>query len=336
MIEWMQDIRFADPWFFLLLLLIPAYLYLQRKKPIERRVTWRISTLEGISRKPSGRARWMFLLPVLRMLGFIALVIALARPQTGFSNKRVYAEGIDIMLALDVSPSMYAIDFKPNRMEAAKAAAIEFIEGRPNDRIGLVVFAGEAFTQCPATLDHLMLKQQVETADNWYLKDGTAIGDGLFMAVNRLADSTQTGTKVIILLTDGVRVGGKFSPLDAANAAQQLNMRVYTIGVGTQTNRPIPVVDKNGRRIFELDPRISFDAPMLQEVAGMTGGKYFEATSKEKLIEVYKEIDQIEKQKISVDITQRYDEHYFYFALVGLIFLLAEIILTNTLFRSLT
>ncbi len=334
--DWLTDIRFADPWFFLLLLIIPVYVYLQRQGKVQPYVLFRMSTLKGIPSRPGGKARFMFVIPVLRLIAFILLVIALARPQTDFSNRRIYAEGIDIMLALDVSPSMYAIDFKPNRMEAAKVAAKEFIDGRPNDRIGLVVFAGESFTQCPATLDHELLKQQVDNADNWYLKDGTAIGDGLFMAVNRLADTTQLSTKVIILLTDGVRVGGKFSPLDAATGAKQLNMRVYTIGVGTQTNHPIPVVDKNGRRIFELDPRISFDAPMLTEVAKMTGGKYFEATSKEKLIEVYKEIDKIEKEKISVDITERNDEHYFYFALIGFIALLAEIILSKTIFRTLT
>lgn len=336
MIAWLTDIRFADPWFFLLLLGIPLYLYFRKRLERNRFVRLQMSTLGGISKKSSGRVRFMFVLPLLRMLTFISVVIALARPQTNFSNSRLYAEGIDIMLALDVSPSMYAIDFKPNRMEAAKVAAQAFIDERPNDRIGLVVFAGEAFTQCPATLDHNLLKTQVEQADNWFLKDGTAIGDGLFMAVNRLADSTNTSKKVIILLTDGVRVGGKFSPLDAAQAAKQLNMRVYTIGVGSKSNSPIPVVDKNGRRIFELDPKISYDEPMMQEIAKMTGGAHFKASSPESLITVYQEIDKIEKQKIEVDITRRNEEHYFYFALAAVICLLIEIILSQTLFRSLT
>lgn len=336
MISLFENIRFEDPWFFLLLIAVPGYLFFLKRYAGDKFVSFKISSVEGFGNQVSPKIKWMRILPILRLTAFILLVIALARPQTGFSNRKISAEGIDIILALDVSPSMYAIDFKPNRMESAKLAAIEFIDSRPNDRIGLVVFAGEAFTQCPATLDHNMLKAQVETADNWYLKDGTAIGDGLFMAVNRLSDTVGLATKVIILLTDGVRIGGNFSPIDAANAAQQLNIRTYTIGVGTESSTPIPVVDKNGRRIFELDPRISFDEPMLQEVAKITGGQYFKANSKEKLSSIYKEIDTIEKQKFEVNITQRYDEHYFYFALIGLILLVTEIILSNTIFRSLT
>lgn len=334
--SWLTDIRFADPWFLLLLAGIPVYLYFRMTIERKKYVSMRMSTTSGIPPKAMGKARLMPILLILRLLAFTLLIIALARPQTSYSNRKMYSEGIDIMMALDVSPSMYAIDFKPNRMEAAKVAAKEFIDGRPNDRIGLVVFAGEAFTQCPATLDHNLLKQQVDNADSYYLKDGTAIGDGLFMAVNRLADTTNPSQKVIILLTDGVRIGGKFSPLDAANGAKQLNMRVYTIGIGTNTDRPIPVVDKNGRRVFELDPRISFDAPMLQEVAKMTGGSYFEADSKEKLVEIYQEIDKIEKQRFSVDVTRRYDEHFFWFAMGGLICILLEIILSKTVLRTLT
>jgi len=336
MTEIIQNIRFEDPWFLLLLLAVPFYFIYLKRNPNTKFVSFKISSVAGFGKKVPSKIKWMRLLPILRISAFILLVIAIARPQTGFSNKKISAEGINIILALDVSPSMYAIDFKPNRMEAAKVAAMEFIDSRPNDKIGLVVFAGEAFTQCPATLDHNLLKAQVETADNWYLKDGTAIGDGLFMAVNRLADTANLNTKVVILLTDGVRIGGNFSPIDAANAAQQLNIRTYTIGVGTESSVPIPVVDKNGRRIFDLDPRISFDESVLKEVASITGGQYFKATSNEKLTDIYKEIDTIEKQKFDVDITQRYDEHFFYFALIGLLLLITAIVLTNTIFRSLT
>ncbi|HMU68661.1 MAG TPA: VWA domain-containing protein [Chitinophagales bacterium] len=334
--SFLSDIQFADPWFLLLLAGIPVYVYFRSK--IERRkfVAMRMSTTSGIPKAPQGKAKFMSVLLILRLLAFALIVIAMARPQTSYSNSRMYSNGIDIMLALDVSPSMYAIDFKPNRMEAAKTAAKEFIDSRPNDRIGLVVFAGEAFTQCPSTLDHNLLKEQVDNADNYYLKDGTAIGDGLFMAVNRLADSTNISQKVIILLTDGVRVGGKFSPLDAANGAKELNMRVYTIGIGTNTNSPIPVFDKNGRHIFDLDPRISFDAPMLKNVASITGGSYFEADSKEKLTDIYQQIDKIEKTKFSMDISRRYDEHFYWFAVGGLICILLEVILSKTIFRTLT
>jgi len=337
MIESLQDIRFADPWFFLALLAIPIYIWYAAKQHRRKYVEFRIPSLAAVkaSKKPA-RVKWIASLLVLRILSFILIVIALARPQTGFSNKKITSEGIDIMLAIDISSSMYAIDFRPNRMAAAKEAAKEFIDARPTDRIGLVVFAGEAFTQCPATLDHDLLKKQIDEADNWQLEDGTALGDGLFMAVSRLSDTTHISTKVIILLSDGVRTAGKFSPIDAANAAKQLSMRVYTIGVGSETNRPIPVVDKNGRAIYELDPRISFDEPTLVEVSKITGGQYFRVTTKEKLSDVYREIDQIEKQKMQVDITKRYDEQFHYFALAGILFLLMELILANTLFRTLT
>lgn len=336
--DFIQDIRFEDPWFFLLLMLLPLYIYYYKNRARNKYVEFKISSLGGLQKQnfTPAKIKWLPSLFILRILSFIMIVIALARPQTGFSNKKISSEGIDMMLSLDVSTSMYAIDFRPNRMEAAKVAAKEFIDSRPGDRIGLVVFAGETFTQCPATLDHELLKTQVDNADNWYLQDGTAIGDGLFMAVNRLADTSNLSTKVIILLTDGVRMGGKFSPLDAANAAKQLNIRVYTIGVGSETNTPIPVVDKNGRRVFDLDPRISFDETTLKEIANITGGTYFKATSKEKLSEVYSEIDTIEKQKIDVDITRRYDEQFHLFALAGFILLLFELILTHTIFRSVT
>ena len=338
MSDLLKDIRFDDPWFFLLLLMVPVFIIYDNKRSRKKLVEFKISTIEiaDSGKNVSLKIKWIPLLLILRILAFILIVIALARPQTGFSNKKISSEGIDIMLSLDISASMYAIDFKPNRMEAAKDAAKEFIDGRPGDRIGLVVFAGETFTQSPPTLDHELLKAQVDHADDFYLLDGTAIGDGLFMAVNRLADTANLSTKVIILLTDGVRMGGKFSPIDAANAAKQLNIRVYTIGVGTDTGMPIPVVDKNGRRIFELDPRISFDESTLKQVADITGAQYFKATSKEKLLEVYKAIDQIEKQKLQVDITQRYDEQFYYLALAGIILLMMELILRNTIFRSLT
>ncbi|HPE98151.1 MAG: VWA domain-containing protein [Chitinophagales bacterium] len=332
--EWISDIAFADPWYFLLLLVIPLYLFLRKKWLRRTRVPFMISTGAGVH-TGTWRTRFIWIPEALRMLAIASAVIALARPQTGFSNRNVTTEGIDIVMALDISSSMYAIDFQPNRITAAKEAAKEFIDNRPNDRIGLVVFAGETFTQCPITLDHLLLKTLVDDADNWQLEDGTAMGDGLFMAVNRLADTTQLNTKVVILLTDGVRTAGEFSPLDAANAAAQLNIRVYTIGVGSKSNAPIPVVDKNGRNIYDLDPRISFDEESLQQIADITGGQYFRATSKEKLKEVYREIDSIEKQKVEVSVTRRYDERFHIFALIAIIALMFELLLRFTIFKSL-
>lgn len=329
-------ITFADPWFLILLLCIPAFLFYQYHSK-NKFVEFTASTIHHIKDDlGTARSKWIHILPALRMLSFAFAVIALARPQAGFSNKKVTTEGIDIVLALDISSSMYAVDFKPNRMTAAKEAAKEFVKARSSDRIGLVVFAGESFTQCPITLDHLLLENQIDIVDNWQLEDGTAIGDGLFMAVNRLTDTTHLSTKVIILLTDGVRTAGEYSPQDAADAAEQLNIRVYTIGVGSETNRPIPVVDKSGRMIYELDPRISFDEPSLKEIAENTGGLYFRATSKEKLTEIYKEIDNIERQKVEVNVTKRYEEKFYLFAMLAFVCLLIEIILSQTIFRTLT
>ena len=330
------QVTFADPWFLLLLVCIPVLMYLQYRSK-KKFVVFTSSTIHNIKNNlQTPRSRWKHILPVLRILSFACAVIALARPQAGFSNKKITTEGIDIVLAMDISSSMYAVDFKPNRMTAAKEAAKEFVNARNSDRIGLVVFAGEAFTQCPITLDHILLENQIDIVDNWQLEDGTAIGDGLFMAVNRLMDTTQLSTKVIILLTDGVRTAGEYAPQDAAYAAEQLNIRVYTIGVGSETNRPIPVVDKSGRMLYELDPRISFDEASLKEIAESTGGLYFRATSKEKLTEIYKEIDKIERQKVEVNVTKRYEEKFYLFALLAFVCLALEMLLSQTIFRTLT
>ncbi|MBC8047697.1 MAG: VWA domain-containing protein [Fimbriimonadaceae bacterium] len=332
-----QDIRFADPWYFLLLLLIPIYIWWHISSRRKKYVQLKMSRLGGIKNiAHSGRVKFFPLLFILRCLCISAVAIALARPQTGFSNAKISTMGIDMVIAMDISSSMYAIDIKPNRMKAAKETAIEFIDARKNDRIGMVVFAGETFTQCPITLDHELLKTQIENVDHWLLEDGTALGDGLFMAVTRLTDTTQLNTKVIILITDGVRTAGEFAPLDASEAAKQFNIRVYTIGIGSRTNQPVPVVDKNGRIMYELDPQSSFDETTMQQIADNTGGKYFRATTKESLSEIYKEIDAIEKQKVETTITKRYDEKFYPFAFAAILFLLIEIILANTLFRTVT
>lgn len=334
MSDLLQDIAFRDPWYLLLLAALPLYWMFRAALHKRNKITFNLSDTDGVQ-GASGRIRWMWLPDALRTLALAAVIIALARPQTGYSTRNVTTEGIDIMLALDISSSMYAIDFKPNRITSAKEAAIEFIDNRPSDRIGLVVFAGEAFTQCPITLDHLLLKQLIRDADAFQLDDGTALGDGLFMSVGRLVDTTQLNTKVIILLTDGVRTAGEFSAVDAAQAASQLNIRVYTIGVGSRSQMPIPVVDKNGRNIYDLDPRISFDETTLKEIAETTGGIYFRADSRDKLSEIYREIDRIEKQKVEVNITERYTEKYYLFVWVALGLLLLEFLLSNTLLRTL-
>lgn len=328
------DISFRDPLYLLLLIAVPIYWLFRMKISKRNRLAYNISNASGVQGS-SWRVKLIWLPDALRTIAIAAAIIALARPQSGYSTRNVTTEGIDIIMALDISSSMYAIDFQPNRIAAAKEAAIEFVEARSSDRIGLVVFAGEAFTQCPITLDHLLLKKLITEADAWQLDDGTALGDGLFMSVGRLVDTTQLNTKVIILLTDGVRTAGEFSAVDAAKAASQLNIRVYTIGVGSRTQQPIPVIDKNGRNIYDLDPRISFDEEVLQEIATTTGGLYFRADSKQRLSEIYKEIDAIEKQKVEVNVTQKYTEKYYLFAWIALAALLLEILFSNTIFRSL-
>jgi Ca-activated chloride channel family protein len=330
--DW-THITFRDPWYLLLLLVPLVLLLLHRITGRKTSVPFRISTTSGIHEK-TWRVRLLPVPGILRWLAFSAAVIALARPQSGYSLKNITTEGIDIIMALDISSSMYAIDFIPNRITAAKEAAKEFIDNRPNDRMGLVVFAGEAFTQCPITLDHLLLKSLIDQADTWQLEDGTALGDGLFMSVGRLLDTTQLNTKVIILLTDGVRTAGEFSVMDAAEAAAQYNIRVYTIGVGSRTQQPIPVIDKNGRNIYDLDPRISFDESTLEDIATTTGGLYFRADSRQKLQEIYKQIDTIEKQKVEVKVTERYREMYYPFAWLALLCLGLELLLRFTIVKT--
>jgi Ca-activated chloride channel family protein len=335
--NYIAGIHFADPWYFLLLLLIPLYIFWHWYNSKKKHVAIKASNLSGLKAiAKTDRVRWRPVLFILRCLCIAASVTALARPQSSFSNEKISTRGIDIVIALDVSPSMYAVDLRPNRLEAAKVTAKEFIDARKNDRIGLVVFSAETFTQCPITFDHELLKSQIDFVDNWQLGGGTALGDGLFMAVNRVADTAQLNTKVIILLTDGYKNAGEFSPLDAAEAAKQLHVRVYAIGIGKKSNTQIPIYDKNGRQMGFLDPSESFDEKTMQAIAETTGGKYFQASSKEGLSEIYKEIDAIEKQKIDVSITKRYDEKFYPFVIAAIAFLLLEILLSQTIFRSVT
>ncbi len=335
--DYFSDIHFANPWVLYLLGLIPLLAIYYRWRYRKQFVPITMSCLQGVSGfRPTWRVRLMPLIPILRLLGLAALIVAIARPQSMFSEESITTEGIDIVVAMDVSTSMLAIDFQPNRIEAAKKTAAEFIEGRPYDRIGLVVFAGESFTQCPITLDHGVLLDLVKDADAWQLQDGTALGDGLWMGLNRLIDSTALQSKVVILLTDGVQTAGEFAPLDAARAASDLGVRIYTIGIGSRTTRNIPVLDKRGVKIFELDPSNSLDEETLTQVAELTGGQYFRATSTDKLREIYGEIDQLEKEKIDVNVAQRYEEKYYPLAWLAALLLLLEILLAQTVFRTAT
>ncbi len=319
-------------YFFLLLLLLPMigwYVWKQHSA----HATLQISSLRFFSLGRKSRKTYIRHAPfVLRILALIMIITALARPQSTNQLQNVSTEGIDIMVSLDISSSMQAMDFKPNRLEAAKEVAIEFIKGRPNDRMGLVIFAAESFTQCPLTLDHNVLTNLFRDVRIGMLEDGTAIGMGLATAVNRIKDS-DAKSKVIILLSDGENNRGQIAPLTAAEIARTFGIRVYTIGVGTIGTAPVPINTVFGQQVQDVEVRI--DEAMLTEVAEITGGRYFRATDKAALEAVYEEIDQMEKNKIQVQEYTRHSEEFLPYVLLALLFLLMEMALRNTALRTL-
>jgi Ca-activated chloride channel family protein len=269
----------------------------------------------------------------LRVITITLLIIVLARPQKTDRFQNVSTEGIDIMLVQDISGSMLSRDFKPDRIEAAKNIATEFISGRPYDRIGLVVFSGESFTQCPLTTDHAVLINLLREIQSGMIEDGTAIGMGLATAVNRIKDSPSK-SKVIILLTDGVNNKGEIAPATAAGIAKTFGIRVYTIGVGTQGMAPYPVQTPYG--IQYQDMPVEIDEGILQQISQTTGGKYFRATDNDSLEKIYKEIDKLEKSKIDVRQFSKKEEKYLLPALIAFFMLVVEIIARNTIFKNLT
>jgi len=328
--------EFANREYFLLLLLILPYIiwYVMFRKKSEP--TIRMADTFAFRYAP--RSWKVLLMPVqllLRIAAFTLLVIALARPQTHDSLKNETIEGIDMMLAMDVSTSMLAEDLSPNRIEAAKTVAAEFIAGRPNDNIGLTIFAGEAFTQCPMTIDHaalLSLLQNVRTdiAARGLIEDGTAIGMGLANAVGRLKDS-QAKSRVVILLTDGSNNRGDISPMTAADIAKSLGIRVYTIGVGTNGMARYPMTAGGQTQYVQIP--VEIDTKTLGDIARGTDGKFYRATNAKELREIYQEIDKLEKSKIDVQHFSRRYEAYQPFALGALLALLLEVLLRITIFR---
>lgn len=279
------------------------------------------------------RGQLFFLLPLLRMITLVLLIIALARPQSVEKEEEITADGIDIMLVMDLSSSMLAQDFKPDRLEVSKRVASEFVSKREFDRVGLAVFAGEAFTQTPLTTDHRVVQEFLSNLDVGILEDGTAIGMGLATAINRLKDS-DAKSKVIILLTDGDNNAGYIQPLTATEIAQEFNIKIYTIGVGTVGNALTPVSRRSdGRYIFGLTS-VKIDESLLRQIAEMTGGQYFRATTAESLQDIYNEIDQLEKTEIEVTSIRRYSEEFYVFVFVGLLYILLEVILRYTVFRT--
>lgn len=269
---------------------------------------------------------------VLRFLAMTLLIIVVARPTLSNSVRNETTEGIDIVLAMDISGTMLAEDLRPNRLEAAKRVAIEFIVGRPNDNIGLVVFAGESFTQCPLTTDHAVLVNLFSGIKYGIIEDGTAIGMGLANAVSRIKDSNAK-SKVVILLTDGSNNAGDIAPVTAAEIAKTFGVRVYTIGVGTRGMARYPVQTPVGIRYQDMP--VDIDEDMLRQIATMTGGQYFRATDNENLKAIYTEIDQMEKTKIAVKEYKKKKEIYLPFAIIAFLLLVVEMILKNTILKKL-
>ena len=328
------DITFVNPYFFALLALIPFAIFWERKKRLERNVNLLMPDLHPIKDIRSIRSVIFPYLHILRALAFALFVIAMARPQLTLKEEEIKAEGIDIMMIMDISSSMLAQDFKPDRLEVSKKVAIQFVDKRPFDRIGLVVFSGESFTQCPLTTDHRVVKDFLDGLQCGLLEDGTAIGMGLASAVNRLKDS-EAKSKVIILLTDGVNNSGYIKPLTAAEIAQKLDTKVYTIGVGSVGQALSPISRRSdGRYVFGM-AKVEIDEGLLNQISEMTGGRYYRATNEQNLEAIYAEIDRLEKTEMDITTFKRYSEEYGRFLFLGLIFLLSEVILRHTLFKTL-
>ena len=324
--------NFASPYYLWLLAALPLlagwYIWQLRRGG----AAIRISSIAGAAGAPKTVRYWLQHLPfVLRIAALGLLIVALARPQGIEENARTNTEGIDIVLAIDVSGSMLARDFKPDRITAAKEVAGDFIADRRGDRLGLVVFAGEAFTQSPLTTDQSTLQTLLGRIRSGLIEDGTAIGNGLATAINRLRES-EAKSKVIILLTDGVNNRGEIAPLTAAEIAKAQGIRVYTIGVGTQGMAPYPAVDMFGNMTF-VQQKVEIDEKTLREIASLTGGRYFRATDKAKLKAIYDEINQLEKSKIERYEHITYHELYLAWLLAALALLLAEFLLTHLVLK---
>ncbi|HLP73315.1 MAG TPA: VWA domain-containing protein [Bacteroidales bacterium] len=330
----MRGITFEQPVFLYLLLLVPLMIVFYILKQQKAAASLRMPGLHQFSAaKKTFRNILRHVLFGFRTAAIALLIFILARPQATdrFSNSTT--EGIDIVLALDISGSMLARDFKPDRLEASKNVATEFISGRPYDRIGLVVFSGESFTQCPLTTDHAVLINLLREVQSGMIEDGTAIGMGLATSVNRIKDS-EAKSKVIILLTDGVNNRGEIAPETAAEIAKTFKIRVYTIGVGTQGMAPYPVQTPFGMQYRDMP--VEIDEAILKKIADTTGGKYFRATDNDKLVQVYAEIDKLEKSIIDVRQFSRKEEKFFIPAVIAFCLIGLELIARNTIFRNLT
>jgi Ca-activated chloride channel family protein len=323
---YLKSLEFANAELLWLLLIVPLLVawYVWKRNRME--AVFSVSTGTPFFGVKSAKQKFRHLLFMLRMLAIVFIVIALARPQSSISHKQVDVEGIDIVMALDISGSMMAMDFRPNRLDACKNVIKTFIENRSNDRIGLVVYSGEAYTKCPMTTDHQTLLRSLETVKFGIIDDGTAIGDGLGTAINRMRES-KAKSKVIILLSDGVNNAGHIDPYSAAEIAYEYGIRVYTIGCGTIGNAPV----STPYGIMQM--KVEIDEALLKNIAQKTGGKYFRAQNKTKLQEVYDEIDKMEKTRITeYHFTNKPDE-FFPFLLIALGLFVVEVFLRYSILR---
>jgi Ca-activated chloride channel family protein len=329
----LTNISFAQPGYLFLLIIIPLISVWYWFKHRSNSADIQISDTSVFKDAPRTlRQKLYHGLFIMRMLAAAVLIVALARPQSHSSSQDVSVEGIDIVIASDISGSMLAEDFKPNRLEASKEVALDFIAGRPNDRIGLVVFSSEAFTQCPLTSNHAVLKNLFNDIHSGMIDDGTAIGDGLATSVNRLRKS-EAISKVVILLTDGINNQGVIDPLTAAEIAKLYGIRVYTIGIGTLGMAPYPFKNSFGGITYQ-NVDVKIDEALLKQVAEKTSGKYFRATNKEKLEEIYKEIDKLEKSKIDVLEFRSKTEEFLPLLLVALTLFVIELLSRFLIYRS--
>lgn len=323
---------YQHPLFFWVLGIIPLlgihYFFKNRDRSLVNH-----SSVASFNNVPTSPLVWMrHFLHALSMFALASLVMVMARPQSKTENKKVDKEGIDIVLSMDVSASMLALDFKPNRLESSKKVAESFVEGRPDDRFGVVVYEGESYTLVPLTADHRVVIKAIQEIETGLIEGGTAIGMGLATAVTRLKDS-EAKSKVIILLTDGVNNQGQINPEDAAKIAKTYGVRVYTIGIGSNGYAKTPVAMQNGRYIFEKR-KVEIDEDVLKKIAKETDGKYFRATNEKKLKDIYKEIDELEKTKFNVTQFSHAEEEFLPFGLAALMFLFLGMVLKNTIFKG--
>ena len=328
--DYFNDITFGQRWFFALFALLPVLIiwYAFTNSKQQGAIIISDASAKGLS---SWKNTFRHIPFVLRLLAMSAIIIALARPQTKYSLQQTEGEGIDIVLCIDVSGSMTAQDFQPNRLEAAKSVAADFVNRRGADRIGVVIFAGESFTQCPITTDHAVLLTAIENIHNGLLEDGTAIGSGLGTSVDRLRTS-KSKSKVIILLTDGENNGGLIDPKTAKEIAKAFAVKVYTIGVGTDGYAQQPVNTPLGVQM--QSQKVTIDEKLLREIANETGGKYFRARDNDGLSRIYSEIDKLEKSKVEISSITRYTEKFFPFVMAALALLLIEVLLRFTVFKK--